>query len=237
MTSGRAIGKGLRTRQIPATRCQLGTGSKVSLFASRFCGRQDVYGSYDPATDRVFQVKKPVTRDVLLAHLQGRSPYGVYLLNGDRTNALVVDFDDGSPDGALRFLALADGMGVPAYIERSKSKGYHVWLFFPESGVPAVQARCFAGRLLSEIGLPDTEVFPKHDSLGNGVTYGNFINAPLFGQLVPQGRTVFVDPANSLEPFSSQWEFLQSVQVVSAEDLDRLVRGTVTGAATGSWRK
>ena len=58
-------------RQDDASRRQLGTEAKVRLFATRFRGRQDVYGSYDPVTSRVFQVKEPVTRDVLLAHLQG----------------------------------------------------------------------------------------------------------------------------------------------------------------------
>ena len=202
----------------------LNTEEKLGLFQQFFTGRTDVHGTYDPRTGNAYQVKAPVTRHVLLAHLQGKRPYSVYLLTGDTTRAVSLDFDDGGEAGPQACVEAATGLGVPAYIERSKSKGYHAWIFFPEPGVSAAKARQLACHLLSRIGQPDTEVFPKHDSLGNGVAYGNFINAPLFGKLVPQGRTVFVDPANSFEPFPDQWAFLQGTETVSTDHLERVVQ-------------
>ena len=202
----------------------LTTEDKLGLFRSRFSGRTDVFGTYAPRTSNAYQVKAPVTRQVLLAHLRGKRPYGVYLLTDETTRAVALDFDDGDQAAPQACIEAAAAIGIPAYVERSKSKGHHVWVFFPESGALAAQARRLASHLLSEIGLPGTEIFPKHDFLGNGVTYGNFINAPLFGQLVPRGRTVFVDPAKSFAPFPDQWEFLQGVQTVSVELLERLVQ-------------
>jgi len=66
-------------------------------------------------------------------------------------------------------------------------------------------------------------VFPKQDELANGISYGNFINAPLFGALVPKGRTVFVDPANPTKPYPDQWELLQRVQRVPEYRLDAII--------------
>jgi hypothetical protein len=65
--------------------------ARVAIFQSLFSGRKDVYGTYRAGTVR--QVKAAVTDQVILAHLQGEQPYGVYLLTGDRTGAVVVDFD------------------------------------------------------------------------------------------------------------------------------------------------
>ncbi|MFW6062451.1 MAG: TOTE conflict system archaeo-eukaryotic primase domain-containing protein, partial [Planctomycetota bacterium] len=101
---------------------------KVAIFRRCFRGREDVYGTYDPATGRSYQVKSPVTDRVILDHLRGRRPYGVYLLCRSRTQALAVDFDDGEIAGPAAFLRAARDCGLDPCLERSKSKGYHVWL-------------------------------------------------------------------------------------------------------------
>ena len=56
------------------------TRAKLDIFRACFTGLTHVYGTYDPKTGQVRQVKEPVTDRVLLRHLQGRQPYGVYLL-------------------------------------------------------------------------------------------------------------------------------------------------------------
>ena len=66
----------------------------VALFRSLFSGLPHVYGTYNPTTGRARQVKEPVTDNVIYAHLSGNSPYGVYLLIGDQTPAIAVDFDE-----------------------------------------------------------------------------------------------------------------------------------------------
>ncbi|MHC4680641.1 MAG: TOTE conflict system archaeo-eukaryotic primase domain-containing protein [Planctomycetota bacterium] len=113
---------------------------------------------------------------------------------------------------------------MSAYIERSKSKGYHVWMFFEEGGVLARKARLVARKILADMGRPTTEVFPKQDALAGGVSYGNFIHAPLFGVHVPKGRTVFVDPAEPTQVYPDQWELLARVQRVPEVRLDGVIK-------------
>jgi hypothetical protein len=168
-------------------------------------------------------VKKPVSADTVRAHLQGIRPYGVYLLVGECTRAVVVDFDDADACPPVELINAASHYGLPAYLEISKSKGFHVWFFFSEFGVKAIKARALIKRMLQELGYPDTELFPKQDSLSEGTTFfGNFINAPLLGGLMEEGRTVFVDPV-SLKPYFNQWRFLEQVQRIEEAVLDDLI--------------
>jgi len=102
------------------------TASQVQLFRSCFRGLTHAYGTCDPATGRVWQEKKPVTDQVIRNHLEGRHLYGVYLLDGDHTSAVVADFDQLDPGPPRRFLGIAVRRGLPAYIERSKGKGWHM---------------------------------------------------------------------------------------------------------------
>ncbi len=195
---------------------------KVAIFRSCFSGLSNVYGTYDLKTARARQVKEPVTNEVLLAHLTGKQPYGVYLLVKDRTRAIAVDFDTKDRTAPSEFVGRAKHYGLSAYVEASKSKGYHVWIFFDENGVQALKARMVAQHILEEIELPQTEIFPKQDKLGGDMRYGNFINAPLFGPLVLQGKTAFVEPAE-FSPYPDQWSFLESVERSSERVLDEVI--------------
>lgn len=200
-----------------------GTAEKMRIYKGLFMGLKSVYGTYDTTTGKVRQVKEPVTDEVIYAHLSGRRSYGVYLLVGDKTGALAVDFDQDELPAPITYVAGARRYDMSAYIERSKSKGYHVWIFFEEGGVLAHKARLVAQKILVDMDKAGTEMFPKQDVLTNGVSYGNFINAPLFGALVPAGRTIFVDPAEPTRPYPDQWELLASVQRVSELRLDAII--------------
>lgn len=198
------------------------TRQKLDLFKTYFTGLTNIYGTYDPSNGRAWQVKEPVTDQILLDHLMGRKPYGVYLLTGETTRALAIDCDTEDRDLPAACVAAAHHYQVSAFIERSKSKGYHVWIFFESKGVTAAKARVLAANILEELEAQDTEVFPKQDRLGASVNYGNFINAPLFGRLVPEGRTVFIDPA-TFKPYPNQWDLLESLEPVSESHLDDLI--------------
>ena len=200
-----------------------GNSEKVSLFKSFFTGLTKVYGSYDHLSGRSFQVKKPVTDQVIMSHLKGVQPFGIYLLVKDRTKAIAVDFDDEDGNPPLEFVSRAKHYRIPAYIERSKSKGFHTWVFFEERGAKAQKARLVVKSILDELNYQDIEVFPKQDFLSGKEAYGNFINAPLFGKLVPHGRTVFLDPADSLNPYPNQWDLLESVERVTETTLDNII--------------
>jgi len=192
------------------------TNENISLFRSLLRGRDDVYGSYYPDSGRYYVVKEPITDEVIRKHIAGIKTLGVYMLKIDRVVFAVVDFDKPDKEIVTAFVRKAGEAGLPVYPERSKGKGFHVWCWF-ESDVPALKVRKAFRRILVEIGAPDVEVFPKQDSLPPD-GFGNFINCPLFGKLVEQGRTAFVDEA--FQPYPDQWKFLKSVKRVSESALD-----------------
>jgi hypothetical protein len=198
------------------------TAEKIAIYRKLFTGLLHVYGTYDPGTGHTRQVKAPVTDRVVYDHLKGYRPYGVYLLVEDRTRAIAVDFDSENRLTVVNFVNKANDYGISAYIERSKSKGYHVWIFFEEQGVSAAKARLVAHHLLKEIEEPRTEVYPKQDETNKKNPYGSFINAPLFGPLVLQGKTVFLDPQDFI-PYPDQWTLLESVNKPSETTLNDII--------------
>ena len=206
--------------------------AKVRLFREIFCGLEHVYGTYDPRSGRSWQVKAPVTDGVVLDHLSGKRPYGAYLLMGNRTRAVVADFDHDDANPPRDFVSTAAHYGIPSYVERSKSKGYHAWVFLDEKGVLAAKARLVVRHILDEIDAPNTEVFPKQVALQpDSTNCGNFINTPLFGRLVPRGRTVFVQSDGAMETYPDQWDFLKAIERVPEDVLDEIteVNGLVAG--------
>lgn len=195
---------------------------KIHLFRSLFNGLQHVYGTYLPENSQVRVVKETVTDHVIWHHLQGVQSYGVFLLQGNRVGAIAVDFDDHNIESAILFQRRAEHYQLPVYIETSKGKGHHAWIFFQEN-VLAWKARCVVALILREIELPKTEIFPKQDQLDSQIPFGNFINAPLFGKLIPSAKTVFLNPFNHYRPYVDQWILLQSVQKVLETKLDEII--------------
>lgn len=189
------------------------TQEQVELFRSRFAGRTDVYGTYDTESGRSWQVKNPVSIDVVSRHLSGIQPLGIYPLVGENVFFAVVDFDSHNADLPAAFRSLARDTGICTYIERSKSKGYHCWWFVESSGVKAQLIRTAMSILLKKIGAPSTEIFPKQNRLLAKTQYGNFINLPLFGHHVSQGRTAFLN--EHMKPFEDQWALLAGIKPVS----------------------
>jgi len=205
---------------------------QVRTFSSLFKGRQDVYGTLDPVTGRGRLVKAPVTPGTIQAHLEGKRRLGLYVLVRDSVHFLAVDFDKDDPLAVQEFVAAARRYGIPAYVERSKSKGFHVWTFFRgENGVSAAKARLVARHLLEEIEEPHTEVFPKQDTLDEKVSYGNFIYLPLFNichpvfnEIAGQERNVFLEWTGLMRSYPDQWAFLESVQRIPESVLDEIIQ-------------
>jgi len=170
-------------------------------------------------------VKEDITDKIIWDHLTGQSRVGIYPLVNDRTFWIAVDFDDDDLDKVRQFHDKCREYGIPSYIERSKSKGYHVWIWFSEP-VQARKARLLARNILDELG-PDfsgTELFPKQDFVDADRPYGNYINLPFFGKRSgDEGRTIFLDPETGYQPYSSQWAFLSSIRRLTSAELDGLV--------------
>lgn len=126
-------------------------------------------------------------------HLHGTStPIGVYPMmqnyaSGDWcVHFGVVDFDEGEDESwihALNISKVLTKFGVTSWIERSRSKGYHVWVFdTPGDYRPAAFVRRGLWVAAQLAGAPTKEVNPKQESLLEG-QLGNYIRLPYPGWL------------------------------------------------------
>jgi superfamily II DNA or RNA helicase len=231
---------------------------RIALFRSLFRGRDDVYATrwenddgrsgYMPKADRdwksylsakdedrkkvdrLTRKYRPLTDDVVRAHLVGEHTLGLYPLLQDETCwLLAVDFDKKTwQQDATAFLAASREFNVPAALERSRSgNGGHVWVFF-ERAIPATTARKLGCAILTrtmesrhQLGLDSYDrLFPNQDTMPKG-GFGNLIALPL--QKVPRanGNSVFVDV--QFRPYPDQWEFLASVKRMSADAVESVV--------------
>lgn len=147
----------------------------VENFITLFRGRGDVYGHEEGRC-----VKEPLTIDVFREHLDGGNPIGVYPVVPHNKEFYVTwgccDIDYESYDDAYKIQQALATVGVTAWIERSRSKGYHVWVF-SENLVHAKQMRRMLLLAHQVADVPAREVNPKQESLGYG-QYGNYVRLP-----------------------------------------------------------
>jgi len=197
------------------------TKKHIELFQSLFYGQTNIYGTYNPKSGKSWQVKQPVTDEVINKHLEGIQPFGVYLLTKDKTSSVVADFDDPNGNPPRDLYIIAKHCGLNLYIEISKSKGYHSWIFFEEP-VPAYKARLVMKYMLNEIEMFDIEIFPKQNTLNHSL-FGNFINTPLFGKSINQDKTVFIDIEKGLHPYKNQWELLSNIRRANESILNEII--------------
>jgi hypothetical protein len=151
---------------------------ELESFARLFFGRGDCYGSNEGGC-----VKQPLTEQVLEAHFYDK-PIGVYPMVLRHGHWMVawgcVDFDtaDAQQHATSLRSALAHA-GITAWVERSRSKGYHVWVF-PETLVLAETMRHALIVACHVAEVPTTEVNPKQVALNIGQV-GNYVRLPYAG--------------------------------------------------------
>lgn len=131
-------------------------------------------------------------------HLTGASaPIGVYPMHKWETENHVgwgcVDFDEGEEESRTHAQNVVNCLAefeITGWIERSRSKGYHVWVFKDGTVAanimrPALLAAC------QIVGAPTKEINPKQDTLSPGKV-GNYVRLPYPGGLhvCPERRVV-----------------------------------------------
>lgn len=154
-------------------------------FVTLFRGRGDVYGHEEGRC-----VKEPLTISVFSDHLSGVEPIGVYPIVPTRGSFYTVwgcsDIDIEDYAGACSIRDALASAGVTSWIEKSRSKGYHVWVFATEL-VPASDMRRMLLAAHQVANYPAREVNPKQESLAHG-QYGNYVRLPYANYEEPTNR-------------------------------------------------
>lgn len=144
-------------------------------FAALFNGRTDAYGS-----DEGGCVKQPVDTELYANHLHGITPIGIYpmFLRGGEWMCVwgCSDIDIDDLQGARSIQEALRAAGVVSYLERSRSKGYHIWVFAVEP-VPAAQMRRMFLCAHQVAEYPAREVNPKQETLELN-QFGNYVRLP-----------------------------------------------------------
>lgn len=151
------------------------TQETLDKFVDLFRGRANVYGHEEGRC-----VKQPLTPDVYLRHLDGVEAIGVYPMVPHRGDFWVVwgcsDIDVEDLGAARTIQQALAAAGVVAWVERSRSKGYHVWVFVSEP-VTATAMRRMLLCAHQVADYPAREVNPKQESL-SATQYGNYVRLP-----------------------------------------------------------
>lgn len=135
---------------------------------------------------------------------------GVYPLYGDETDDGVVyrvnwgcvDFDEGEDDSRIHadnLELVLHRLGVKGWVERSRSKGYHVWVFFSEPLLARSVREGLIG-VCSVVDAPIKEVNPKQIEL-TGKGWGNGVRLPYPFFHAP-GRNVVLSGGVEMTPES-----------------------------------
>lgn len=186
----------------------------IGRFAYLFAGRRDAYGS-----DHGSAVWQPVTRDTFERHLTGVEPVGIYPVYHDGSETYVnwgcCDIDTGDWSEAYMLAQALDGMRLNAWVERSRSKGWHIWVFSNEPVLARDMRRCLKVAYAA-IDLPAKEANPKSESLRPN-QLGNYVRLPYKGGLiVASERQTMMDGFNHLNDGSP----LSFSNFISINDLD-----------------
>ncbi len=154
--------------------------SVVWGFFKLFRGRQDAYG-----TDGGGCVRGVVNTNLCERHLHGTTPFGVYPVDSGKVVWGCSDIDNpkhgldpSDPVMALNLMEVLKALGLRPWLERSKSKGFHVWVF-TTNWCPAEWMRNALLYAHEIAGVPPTEVNPKN--VTGTVELGNYVRLPYPG--------------------------------------------------------
>lgn len=151
------------------------TREQLVTFCNLFDGNRDAHG-----TDVGGAAREPLTAQLFLQHLTDGDGIGVYPIRHTDTGIEVVwgccDIDTGDWREAYLLATALKGMGMSVHIERSRSKGWHIWVF-AEDWVPAATMRRALKVAYKMIDLPAKEANPKQETLRSD-QLGNYVRLP-----------------------------------------------------------
>lgn len=173
-----------------------------------FGGNMAAYGA-----DEGYAVREPVTDRLMLEHLEGDTGIGIYPMWEQDGEWWVkwgcCDIDTGNWTEAYSLATALRAMGFTPFVERSRSKGWHIWVF-SQGPVQASQMRRMLKVAYAAINLPAREANPKAEKLHTG-QLGNYVRLPFKGALwEPTERQTMMknwDINSDGEPMSADFFF------------------------------
>lgn len=157
-------------------------------FRALFEGNDQAWGA-----DHGESIKREVTAQHWIDHLEGVTPLGIYPIREGKVKWGCSDIDVDNIQLAKNLQLALSEVGIKGWIERSRSKGFHVWVFCTEW----VLAKDMRHALLAAhqaADVPPTEVNPKQEELAPG-QLGNYVRLPYGGALrAPSERQVILKP-------------------------------------------
>lgn len=194
--------------------------TEISRIRNLFICREDAYGLEVSGHGSI--VKEKLTDDLIRSHLEGKKRIGVLFVGTDqKVISFCIDSDEESIEKVAKIQhEFEERLNVFPYIEKSKSKGYHLWCFF-DSPLPASDVRFAIRDVLKKIGIDERglEINPKQDRIQPNDGYGNFVYLPLHGGSVKEARTLFVNPSQNYAPYRDQLEFLEQIRCSASENI------------------
>jgi hypothetical protein len=189
---------------------------EIGILKKLFRGRQDVYGTVINGEEKC--IRKPLTDQIYTKHLNGATRIGVYLILPPENIVCLacIDVDEENRPKVEQIMACLLQRGFYPYLERSRAKGYHVWVFF-DNPIQASVIRSLLKAIMMEARISHIEIFPKQDAVASGKGVGNFIFLPLFGESVKDKRTVFLNL--QFQPYQDQWDYLSQVHLTKSENV------------------
>jgi TOTE conflict system primase-like protein len=190
-------------------------GPDVERFARLFRGRTDAWG-----TDIGSCRHEEVNLGNYDRHLDGAVPFGVYPLLDDATAWWgCTDIDQGYDMIALaaNVFRVFKALGIPAYVEKSRSKGFHVWVFFTEPVSADIIRKAFL--FVHQVAdVPPKEINPKAATL-DGIVLGNYVRAP-YVRRGAMGTQVMLDMERADRCPLSLHKFLETVVCVEPSAIE-----------------
>lgn len=213
----------------------------ITHYDSLFAGRRDVYArvyNKEDGTADYATVNEPLTEELILQHLQGKSAIAVYPLVEGKVKWLGADFDDAKGTATFKEI-LAEAVtqankfrdkGLNVYLERSRSgNGVHLWLFL-DNWIDAALARKLMLGMVTKTPLLD-KVYPVQAFVEDG-KYGNHLSLPYYGESVKKSNSMFISNDGEkieFKDFTTKAQINRSEIVMAmAEDVNipQLVRVT-----------
>lgn len=150
-----------------------------------FAGRKDSHGQ-DVVKDGIdgkggMRVDARVSTELFQKHLDGEMGLGIYPTYHNNDGELMAawgcaDIDTGLWSEAYGLATALKAMGIVPHVERSRSKGWHIWCF-PTEPVTAPSMRRAFKVAYAAIELPTKEINPKSETLRPGQV-GNYVRLP-----------------------------------------------------------